>query len=104
MMRPLLHDLRHYLALASSIGLLLGVHQTATAVNDVAGSLITINDNGAWSWFQDERAVVDIAAGKLIVSSVANAGGTNGGTRNGDVDIAALDLQTDGVSRFVLKP
>jgi hypothetical protein len=33
---------------------------------------VVLNDNGAWSWFQDERAVVDARAGTLLVSSVAN--------------------------------
>src|SRR5882757_2948282 len=46
----------------------------ARAINDVAGNLITINDNGGWSWFSDERAIVDTsvgAAGKIILSSAA---------------------------------
>jgi hypothetical protein len=25
------------------------------AVNDVAGNLVVWSDNGAWSWFEDER-------------------------------------------------
>ena len=33
--------------------------------NYVAGTVIELNDNGAWSWFMDERAIVD--GGKLIV-------------------------------------
>src|SRR5205809_80729 len=37
-------------------------------VNYVAGPLIELNDNGAWSWFMDERAIVD--DDKLIVGSV----------------------------------
>ena len=32
----------------------------------VNGNLLQFNDNGFWCWFQDERAVVDIAKGKLI--------------------------------------
>jgi hypothetical protein len=46
------------------------------ANNDVAGTLIQFNDNGAWSWFEDERAIVDAAAGKILVSSVGNSAGT----------------------------
>ena len=30
-----------------------------------------INDNGAWCWFQDERAVVDPDGGVLVVGSIA---------------------------------
>lgn len=64
--------------------------------------MIVINHNGAWSWFEDERAIVDIAGGKLLVSSVANAGGTGGATRNGDIDLVTLDLTSEVTSRFVL--
>lgn len=75
------------------------------AVNDVAGPLITFNDNGGWSWFEDERAIVDPSAGtagKIIVSSVANTGGIGGATRGGDVEVSALDLASGGVNRFTL--
>ena len=49
--------------------------RSAQAEMDVAGTLIEFNDNGAWSWFEDERAIVDVTAGKIIVSSVANGAG-----------------------------
>ncbi len=89
------------------LGFLAGivVSSTCFAINDVGGPLIVFNDNGGWSWFQDERAIVDVsagAAGKIIVSSVANASGTDGASRNGNVEVAALDLATNGVSRFTL--
>ena len=38
----------------------------------VAGKLIRMNDNGAWSWFMDERAIVH--EGKLVVGSVRAVG------------------------------
>ena len=34
----------------------------------VVGKMIQLNDNGAWSWFMDERAIVD--GGRLIIGSV----------------------------------
>lgn len=74
----------------------------SSAFNDVAGELITFNSNGAWSWFEDERAVVDVAAGKILVSSVAHGSGTGGASRHGDVDIASYDIATGEVTRFVL--
>jgi hypothetical protein len=40
--------------------------------NYVAGSLIRLNDNGAWSWFMDPRVIAD--NGKLIVGSVRAVG------------------------------
>ncbi|MCC7475815.1 MAG: BNR-4 repeat-containing protein [Pirellulales bacterium] len=75
------------------------------AVNDVAGNLIVLNDNGAWSWFEDERAIVDLSAGssgKLLVSSVANSKGTGGAARHGDVEVVSLDLATQAIHRFTL--
>jgi hypothetical protein len=79
-----------------------GVSRPCGAVNDVAGDLILFNDNGAWSWFEDERAIVDATAGKLLVSSVANGSGTGGAARRGDVEVAALDIASGMVSRFTL--
>lgn len=78
---------------------------SARATNDVAGHLITINDNGGWSWFQDERAIVDTSvgsAGTIILSSVGNASGTGGAPRNGDIEVMSLDVATSAVSRFTL--
>ncbi len=72
--------------------------RSAQAEMDVAGSLIEFNDNGAWSWFEDERAIVDVAAGKILVSSVANAAGTGGVARNGDVEVVSYDIATGQVS------
>lgn len=75
------------------------------AINDVGGSLIPFNDNGAWSWFEDERAIVDPAAGaagKIIVSSVADAGGTGGAARNGDVDVVSYDIATSAITPVTL--
>lgn len=74
----------------------------ALAINDVAGDLVLFNDNGAWSWFEDERAIVDVAAGKLIVSSVANSSGTGGLARHGDVEVASYDLSTGELLQFTL--
>src|SRR4051812_22193434 len=72
------------------------------AVNDVAGTLYTLNDNGGWSWFEDERAIVDTTANKLIVSSVGNASGTGGAARDGDVEVTSFDLTSHATSRFTL--
>src|SRR6188474_1835854 len=72
------------------------------AIDDVAGNMITFNDNGGWSWFEDERAIVDVNAGKIIVSSVANGAGTDGANRNADVEIASYDLTSHAISRFTL--
>jgi hypothetical protein len=63
---------------------------------------IVFNDNGAWSWFEDERAVIDRATGTLLVSSVANASGTDGRSRDGNVEVVAYHLATGVAERTVL--
>ncbi len=71
-------------------------------INQVAGNLITFNTNGAWSWYMDERVIVDTTAGKLLMSSAADASGTDGGSRNGDIDVVSYDLTSGQTNRFVL--
>jgi hypothetical protein len=61
-----------------------------------------LNDNGAWSWFQDERAVVDARGGVLLVSSVANGAGSGGSVRHGNVEVVAHDLESEEAHRTVL--
>ena len=65
----------------------------------VEGNLIQFNDNGTWCWFQDERAVVDVAGGKIVVGSVASASGRGGSPREGDVEAVIFDL-TNRTSQF----
>jgi hypothetical protein len=69
----------------------------------VDGNLIQFNDNGAWSWYQDERAVVDAVGGKLIVGSDASDNGVGGSLREGDVEAVLFDFQTGSSQRFTLK-
>jgi hypothetical protein len=59
-----------------------------TAVTAPCQNIIQFVQNGAWCWFQDERAVVDTAKEKLIIGS-AN---TNSG-----VDLTIYDLKTNKV-------
>ncbi|MFF1881865.1 BNR-4 repeat-containing protein [Pseudarthrobacter sp. NPDC058196] len=58
------------------------------------GMQTTINDNGAWCWFQDERALVDPASNTLLVGSVAAPEGAGGDSRGGNIEVAVLDLAT----------
>ncbi|HEV8379963.1 MAG TPA: BNR-4 repeat-containing protein, partial [Gemmatimonadales bacterium] len=71
-------------------------------VNYVAGPLIELNDNGAWSWFMDERAIVH--DGKLIVGSVRAVGDYRNDSAPGwgNVEIAVYDLASGRVQRTVL--
>ena len=74
----------------------------AEEINQVAGNLITFNTNGGWSWYQDERVIVDAAAGKLLMSSAADVSGTDGAARNGDIDVVSHDIASGQTNRFVL--
>lgn len=64
----------------------------------VAGTMIEFNDNGAWCWYQDERAIVDASKGKLIVGSVAAAPGS----RNGNIEASVYDIATGSKKVSVL--
>lgn len=58
-------------------------------------NLIVLNDDGAWCWFQDERALVD--GSTLLVGSVAN--GSQDSSRKGDVEMVAYDLASGRLTR-----
>ncbi|WP_243076576.1 BNR-4 repeat-containing protein [Microbacterium sp. SS28] len=62
---------------------------------------IVINDNGAWCWFQDERALVDPDARRLLVGSVASPDGVGGDRRSGNLELTVVDLR-DGTSEIVV--
>lgn len=68
----------------------------------VRGNLIQFNDNGAWCWYQDERAVVDTVNGRLIIGSIANNRGVGGTSRDGDVDVVFFDFKTRISQRSLL--
>lgn len=71
---------------------------TLPSGNDaVAGTRIQFNDNGGWSWYQDERAVIDTKGNKLVIATTAS-----GGTRNGQNEAVVYDLATNTGKRFTL--
>ncbi len=75
--------------------------QTEDIVN---GNLIQFNDNGAWCWYQDERAIIDTVNGKLILGSDGSSSGVGGSPRSGDVEAVIFDLQSmTRQGRYTLK-
>ena len=75
--------------------------RTGDAQTDwVSGRMIQFNDNGAWSWFEDERAIVDAENGLILASTTADGSGALG--RNGGTDVATFDLTTGRTQRFSL--
>jgi BNR repeat-containing family member len=63
---------------------------------------LLINDNGGWSWFEDERAVVDLDRCTLLVSSVASASGSGGEERDGNIELVSHDLVSATTMRSTL--
>jgi hypothetical protein len=70
----------------------------------VNGNLIQFNDNGAWSWYMDERVVIDKTTGKLVVGYDLSGSGVGGSPRNGSIEAVIYDLQTGGRQNSVLLP
>jgi hypothetical protein len=52
-----------------------------------SSSIVQLNDNGGWCWYQDERAVVDTKANKVVIGSVAF-----GGNRDGNIEAVIYDI------------
>lgn len=75
----------------------------ARAQDAVAGHLLLLRDNGAWSWFEDERAIVDPLRGRLLVGSCGSGSGVGGAARNGDIDLSWLDLTEGRFGAFELR-
>ena len=71
--------------------------------DQVAGNLIQFNDNGNWTWYSDERTVVDKTRGDLVVGSDASPAGMGGSARAGDVETVIYDPATGGWRRDTLK-
>ena len=71
---------------------------TLPSGNDAAfATPIQFNDNGGWCWYQDERAVIDTKANKLIIGSVAS-----GGARNGHAEAVIYDLAAKAGKQYTL--
>jgi hypothetical protein len=75
-----------------------------TTNNFIRGEHYELNDNGAWSWFMDERAIVD--HNRLIVGSVRANGEFTDSTRRGwgNVELSILDLGSKRKDLVVLSP
>lgn len=77
----------------------------ASPADYVAGDLVTLNDNGAWSWFMDERAIVQ--DGKLIVGSARAVGNFQSGESDpnwGNIELSVFDIERVTTNQVVLDP
>ncbi len=75
---------------------------TVAPADFVAGNLIQFNDNGNWTWYSDERSIVDQAKGKIIVGSDGNGSGMGGSARSGAIESAVFDLQNGTSKRYTM--
>jgi hypothetical protein len=86
--------------------LMLGVgNAPAQPADYVAGGLVELNDNGAWSWFMDERAIVFDET--LVVGSVRSVGpfaASENDPIGGNVEISTYGLSSGKVCKTVLHP
>jgi hypothetical protein len=96
-------DLRFIIVLVITIVLLNTYVFGQEAQDLVSGNLILFNDNGAWCWYQDERAVVDTEKGKMVIGSVASGNGPGGSPRSGDIDAVIFDLTSMMSKKYLLK-
>ena len=74
-----------------------------TAKDFFAGKMITLNDNGAWSWFMDQRVIVD--KDKLIVGSVRAVGAFDTHKSNpnwGNIEVSVYDINTGKVGNTIV--
>jgi len=78
-------------------------HITGYSQQDIVnGNLIQFNDNGAWCWYQDERVLIDIPNGKLILGADESQSGAGGSPRNGAIFSVIYDLLTGTSTRYQL--
>src|SRR5690606_4275018 len=57
-----------------------------------SGDVTVFNENGGWTWYNDERVIVDAEAGKIVVGSARSNSGNQGS--NTDIDVVVHDLAT----------
>ena len=60
--------------------------------NWTAAEVTQFNANGGWTWYNDERVVVDVEAGKIVVGSSASSASSQ--TSSTNIDVVIHDLAT----------
>lgn len=85
-----------------AVGVCLPVRAASFTNDFIAGEFHPLNDNGAWSWFMDERLLVD--NGRLLVGSVRAAGRFDQRALPGwgNVELAILEMGTGQVRKVIL--
>jgi len=73
--------------------------QTRDMIN---GNAVQFDDNGIWTWYSDERAVIDTNGNKLVVGCVENAAGLGGLPRDGNINVTIWDVPGAMGPRYLL--
>ncbi len=68
--------------------------------NWTSSEVTLFNDNGGWTWYNDERVVVDPDEGKIIVSSAASTASSEGA--NTEIHAVIHDLATGENDKMAL--
>jgi hypothetical protein len=77
----------------AAASLIFGELLTLKAASDlVNGNLIQFNQNGVWTWYSDERTVVDPNGGEIVVGFVENGYGLGGFPADGNICVTRFDL------------
>lgn len=79
----------------------LGIYTPPPPRDLVHGRLIQFNPNGAWCWYQDERAIVDTQRGTLVIGSIANFAGLGGNDPGPDGLVQATHFNLADGSRTI---
>ena len=88
---------------AALFGLSGVVGQRAIAADNVFGNLINFDNDGYWSWYMDERAIIDPHHGKLLIGSAQLVSGAiPAGRPTGSIDVVTFDLATGNRTRSQL--
>jgi hypothetical protein len=93
----------HAFWLGLALLLLLSPSVHAQSQDFFGANLMQFDDNGIWTWYSDERAVVDRAGGKLVVGCVENGAGLGGIPRDGNINVSIFDMQTLTGPRWTLR-
>jgi len=83
--------------------LIIAGSEPAPAADVVSGNLAQFDDNGIWTWYSDERAVVDTNRDKLVVGCVENANGLGGIPRDGNINVTIWDVPGASGPRYTLR-
>ncbi len=69
----------------------------------VGGNLVQFDDNGIWTWYSDERTVIDTNENKIVAGCVENGSGLGGIPRDGNINVTVWDVQSGTGPRYTLR-